>query len=92
MLFKDHQSPQIIQPWQLQQKLRNFQIHNISKDRVYLDKSGLPVSDFDIMHWRMFPNKSVVGVKVGSVEIETSSEVKVSNNQNAIVWPTSFNK
>ncbi|KAM3845037.1 vomeronasal type-2 receptor 26-like [Vipera latastei] len=45
---------------QLQQKLRSFQIHNISKDTVYLDKSGLPVSDFDIMHWRMFPNKSVV--------------------------------
>ncbi|XP_034277606.1 vomeronasal type-2 receptor 26-like [Pantherophis guttatus] len=92
MLFKDHQSAQIVQPWQLQQKLRNFQLHNISRDAVYLDENGLPVADFDIMHWRMFPNASVVGVKVGSVERETSSEVKVSNHQNAIIWPTSFNK
>ncbi|XP_026544452.1 vomeronasal type-2 receptor 26-like [Notechis scutatus] len=92
MLFKDHQSAQIVQPWQLQQKLRYFQLFNISRDAVYLDENGLPMADFDIMHWRMFPNASVVGVKLGSVERETSSEVKVSNNQNAIIWPTSFNK
>ncbi|XP_032095065.1 vomeronasal type-2 receptor 26-like [Thamnophis elegans] len=88
----DHQSPQILQPWQLHQFMRNFQLQNISGDRVYLDENGVPAADFHIIHWTVFPNKSTAGVEVGSVEREASSEVKVSINQSAIQWPTSFHK
>ncbi|XP_032095067.1 vomeronasal type-2 receptor 26-like [Thamnophis elegans] len=88
----NNQSPQIVQPWQLHQFMRNFQLHNVSRDGVYLDENGVPAADFDIIHWTVFPNKSTAGVKVGSVEREASSEVKVSINQGAIQWPTSFNK
>ncbi|XP_063148842.1 vomeronasal type-2 receptor 26-like [Candoia aspera] len=72
--------------------LKNFQICNLSVHGVYLDKNGDPAADFDIMHWVVFPNGSTAGVKVGSVEREASSDVKVSINQSAVIWPTSFNK
>lgn len=77
---------------QLHRFLRNFQLHNISKDGVSLDENGVPVADFDIMHWTVFANKSTAGVKVGSVERDVLSELKVFINQDAIQWPTSFNE
>ncbi|ETE58566.1 Vomeronasal type-2 receptor 26, partial [Ophiophagus hannah] len=92
MLVGDHQSSPIVQSWQLHQFMRNFQLHNISNDGIYLDENGVPAVDFDIIHLRIFPQKSYPAVKVGSVERETASEVKVSINQSAIQWPTSFNK
>ncbi|XP_039211282.1 vomeronasal type-2 receptor 26-like [Crotalus tigris] len=92
MLAGDHQSPQIIQPWQLHRFMKHFQLHNISNDGIYLDENGFPAADFDIMHWRILPKESYPMEKVGSVEMEASSEVKVSINQSAIQWPISFNK
>ncbi|KAL7986366.1 hypothetical protein Chor_011532 [Crotalus horridus] len=77
---------------QLHRFLKNFQHHNISRDGIYFDENGVPLGDFDIMHWTSFWEKSDAGVKIGSVEREVSSEVKISINQSAIQWPTSFNK
>ncbi|XP_032095066.1 vomeronasal type-2 receptor 26-like [Thamnophis elegans] len=88
----DHVFPQVVQPWQLHPFLRNFQLYNLSVDNVYLDDDGNPVADLDIINWAMFPNKSTVGVKIGNIERGASSEVKVSINQSAIKWPTSFNQ
>ncbi|XP_026544457.1 vomeronasal type-2 receptor 26-like, partial [Notechis scutatus] len=62
-----HQPPQIVQPWQLHKFLRNFQHHNISRDGISFDENGVPVSDFDIMHWTSVWNKSDAGVKIGSM-------------------------
>ncbi|XP_013912797.1 PREDICTED: vomeronasal type-2 receptor 26-like [Thamnophis sirtalis] len=84
--------PQVVQPWQLHPFLRNFQLYNLSVDNVYLDDDGNPAADLDIINWAMFPNKSTVGVKIGNIERGASSEVKVSINQSAIKWPTSFNQ
>ncbi|KAL7986375.1 hypothetical protein Chor_011541 [Crotalus horridus] len=92
MLAGDHHSPQIVQPWQLHRFMKHFQLHNISNDGIYLDENGFPAADFDIMHWRILPKESYPMEKVGSVEMEASSEVKVSINQSAIQWPISFNK
>ncbi|XP_070592755.1 vomeronasal type-2 receptor 26-like [Erythrolamprus reginae] len=83
---------QVVRPWQLHRFLRNFQHHNISRDGISFDENGVPVADFDIMHWTSVLNKSHAGVKIGSVEKQASSEVKISVNQSAIQWPTSFNK
>ncbi|KAG6539322.1 type-2 vomeronasal receptor [Crotalus adamanteus] len=92
MLAGDHQSPQIIQPWQLHRFMRNFQLHNISNDGIYLDENGILAADFNIIHWKMLPEESYLMEKIGSIEREASSEVKVSINQSAIQWPISFNK
>ncbi|XP_063148831.1 vomeronasal type-2 receptor 26-like [Candoia aspera] len=72
--------------------LRNFQLYNLTEDDVYLDENGDPSTDFDIMEWAVFPNKSAAGVTIGKIEREASSEVKISINQSAIIWPTSFNQ
>ncbi|XP_070790379.1 vomeronasal type-2 receptor 26-like [Pituophis catenifer annectens] len=72
--------------------LRNFQHHNISRDGISFDENGVPVGDFDIMQWTSILNKSDAGVKIGTVERQASSEVKISVNQSAIQWPTLFNK
>lgn len=61
-------------------------------DDVYLDEAGIPVADFDIMDWAVFPNKSSAGVKIGDVEKEkVSSDIKFSIDESVIIWPTSFN-
>ncbi|XP_060549352.1 vomeronasal type-2 receptor 26-like [Pantherophis guttatus] len=88
----DHLVPQVVQPWQIHPFLKNFQLYNLSGDNVYLDEEGNPVADLDIINWAMFPNKSTVGVNIGNIEREASSEVKVSINQSAIKWPISFNQ
>ncbi|XP_070592745.1 vomeronasal type-2 receptor 26-like [Erythrolamprus reginae] len=85
-----HQPAQVIQPWQLHRFLRNIH-HNISRDGISFDENGVPVGDFDIMQWTSVCNKSEVGVKIGNVERQGSSEVKISVNQSAIQWPTLFN-
>ncbi|KAM6473959.1 vomeronasal type-2 receptor 26-like [Liasis olivaceus] len=77
---------------QLHPFLRNFQFYNLSVDDVYLDENGDPAADFDIMDWAVFPNKSAVGVKVGKIEREASSEVKLSIDERAMIWPTSFHQ
>ncbi|XP_070790396.1 vomeronasal type-2 receptor 26-like [Pituophis catenifer annectens] len=92
MQVGDHQPPQIVQPWQLHKFLRNFQHHNISRDGISFDENGVPVGDFDIMQWTSSLNKSDAGVKIGTVERQTSLEVKISVNQSTIQWPTLFNK
>lgn len=70
--------------------LRNFQLHNTSKDGIYLNENGIPTADFDIVNWKPFSKNSIPWLKVGSVERDASSEVKVSINQSAILWPISF--
>ncbi|XP_063148837.1 vomeronasal type-2 receptor 26-like [Candoia aspera] len=72
--------------------LRNVQLYNLTEDDVYLDENGDPAADFDIMEWAVFPNKSAARVTIGKIEREASSEVKISVNQSAIIWPTSFNQ
>ncbi|XP_070592741.1 vomeronasal type-2 receptor 26-like [Erythrolamprus reginae] len=80
----------VAQPWQLHPFLKNFQVSNFSVDGDYLEKDQDP--GFDIIQWVVYPNRSTSGVKVGSVENEASSEVKISIDQSGIKWPTSFNK
>ncbi|XP_070592744.1 vomeronasal type-2 receptor 26-like [Erythrolamprus reginae] len=87
-----HQPPQVVQPWQLHRFLRTFQHHNISRDGISFDGNGVPVGDFDIIHWTSIWNKSDAGVKIGNVERQAYSEVRISVNQTAIQWPTLFNK
>ncbi|KAK9405793.1 type-2 vomeronasal receptor [Crotalus adamanteus] len=88
----DHQTLQMIQPWQIHPFLRNFQIYNFSVNDVYLDEYGIITSDFNIMDWAVFPNKCAAGVIIGNVEKEVSSVIKISVDESAIIWPTSFNQ
>ncbi|XP_070592762.1 vomeronasal type-2 receptor 26-like [Erythrolamprus reginae] len=90
--WNKRRKPQVVQPWQFHKFLRNFQHQNISRDGDFFKENGVPVGDFDIMHWTSVSNKSYAGVKIGNVQIQASSELKISVNQSAIQWPTLFNK
>nr|XP_034957360.1 vomeronasal type-2 receptor 26-like [Zootoca vivipara] len=61
-------------------------------DGQYLDENGALAVDFDIMNWVLFPNNSRARVKIGSIERQMSSNLKLAINPEAIVWPLPFNK
>ncbi|XP_060128207.1 vomeronasal type-2 receptor 26-like [Zootoca vivipara] len=61
-------------------------------DRVYLDENGELAADLDIVNWVVFPNKSVLRVKFGSIDRQGSPDLKCSIDQDAILWPEWLNQ
>ncbi|XP_015263425.1 PREDICTED: vomeronasal type-2 receptor 26-like [Gekko japonicus] len=55
---------QRLQSWQLHPFLRSFRFYNISTDGVYLDQNGDLATNFDIVNWVVFPNKSITKIRV----------------------------
>nr|XP_034961004.1 vomeronasal type-2 receptor 26-like [Zootoca vivipara] len=60
--------------------------------RLYLDENGELPGNYNIENWIMFPNKSRVRGKIGSIERGASPDIKFIINAEAIVWPQQFNK
>ncbi|CAI5768723.1 vomeronasal type-2 receptor 26-like [Podarcis lilfordi] len=81
-----------LQPWQLHHFLRNVQLFNTSRGGLYSDENGELAADYDIVNWVLFPNKSRGRVKVGRVERQAASPLKLTINPEAVVWPSHFNK
>ncbi|XP_066469201.1 vomeronasal type-2 receptor 26-like [Tiliqua scincoides] len=77
---------------QLHPFLRNSQYYNTSTEGVYLDEKGDLAANFDIVNFVAFPNQSIARVKVGSLERQSSAEIKFTIDQDAIVWPKGFNQ
>ncbi|XP_054832614.1 vomeronasal type-2 receptor 26-like [Eublepharis macularius] len=77
---------------QLHTFLRNIYLYNTSMGEAYLDENGDVTVDFDIMIWKKFPNKSVVGVKVGSIEKQASPDIKFTIDQEAVLFSKSLNQ
>uniref|UniRef100_H9GKE8 G-protein coupled receptors family 3 profile domain-containing protein n=1 Tax=Anolis carolinensis TaxID=28377 RepID=H9GKE8_ANOCA len=61
-------------------------------DEVYFDNDGELVADYDLVNLITFPNESARRVKVGKLQRETSSNVKMIIDEEAIVWPNSFDQ
>ncbi|XP_053155673.1 vomeronasal type-2 receptor 26-like isoform X1 [Hemicordylus capensis] len=81
----------LVQPWQLHPFLRHAHFYNSSiMNRVYFDENENLAADFDIVNFVAFPNKSITRVKVGSLERQASSEINISIDLKAIVWPRRF--
>ncbi|KAK9397913.1 type-2 vomeronasal receptor [Crotalus adamanteus] len=78
--------------WQLHHLLRTVSFNNNAGEPVSFDESGQLVSGFDIINWINLPNQSLLRVKVGSLDVHNSEEMKFTIQENAIVWPTSFNQ
>ncbi|XP_061469640.1 vomeronasal type-2 receptor 26-like [Rhineura floridana] len=85
----DHQQ---LQPWELHPFLREIQFSNASIGGLHLDENGELPANFDIENWVMFPNKTRVRVKIGSIEREASSDIKLTVSPEAIVWHKQFNQ
>uniref|UniRef100_A0A670HQA5 G-protein coupled receptors family 3 profile domain-containing protein n=1 Tax=Podarcis muralis TaxID=64176 RepID=A0A670HQA5_PODMU len=75
-----------LQPWQVRLSL-SVQLFNTSRGGLYSDENGDLAADYDIVNWVLFPNRSRGRVKVGSVERQASSDLKLTINTEAIVWP-----
>ncbi|XP_062978048.1 vomeronasal type-2 receptor 26-like [Elgaria multicarinata webbii] len=89
----DRMDLQRLQPWQLHPFLRSPQFYNYSiMDGVYLDKNGEMVVNFDMVNWMLFPNKSVLRLKFGSLERRGSADIKFTIDWNTTVWPTWLNQ
>ncbi|XP_077779765.1 vomeronasal type-2 receptor 26-like [Podarcis muralis] len=72
--------------------LKKVQLFNTSRGGLYTDENGKLIADYDIVNWVLFPNRSQNRVKVGSFERQASSDLKLTINQEDIVWPSQFNK
>ncbi|XP_054832615.1 vomeronasal type-2 receptor 26-like [Eublepharis macularius] len=77
---------------QLHTFLRKVPFYNISMGETYWGDNEDVTVDFDILKWMGFPNKSIVGVKVGSVERQASPELKVTMDENAILFSKSLDQ
>nr|XP_016852670.1 PREDICTED: vomeronasal type-2 receptor 26-like [Anolis carolinensis] len=72
--------------------LRNVHFNSTTMDEVYFDNDGELVADYDLVNLITFPNESARRVKVGKLQRETSSNVKMIIDEEAIVWPNSFDQ
>ncbi|XP_077187402.1 vomeronasal type-2 receptor 26-like [Paroedura picta] len=91
MVGGDHREVQRVQSWQLHPFLRNLQFYNVSLDGVYFDEKGDLAADLDIVHWVAFPNLSVGDVKFGSIKRQASTDIRVTIQEDAIMWPARIN-
>ncbi|XP_062823012.1 vomeronasal type-2 receptor 26-like isoform X3 [Anolis carolinensis] len=80
------------QSWQVHSFLRNVHFNSTTMDEVYFDNDGELVADYDLVNLITFPNESARRVKVGKLQRETSSNVKMIIDEEAIVWPNSFDQ
>ncbi|XP_062992817.1 vomeronasal type-2 receptor 26-like [Elgaria multicarinata webbii] len=83
---------QNVQPWQLHHFLSSTLFNNSAGDTVRFDANGALVTDFDVTNWLMFPNGSVVRVKVGRLDPQASPNKRLTINDDRIVWHKSFNQ
>ncbi|XP_070800792.1 vomeronasal type-2 receptor 26-like [Pituophis catenifer annectens] len=89
---KSQLNPLHQQSWQLHHFLRTVSFNNNAGEPFFFDESGQLVSGFDLINWITLPNQSLLRVKVGSLDVHTSEEMKFTIQEKAIVWPTSFNQ
>ncbi|XP_053234818.1 vomeronasal type-2 receptor 26-like [Podarcis raffonei] len=90
--LKDSLEVQRLQPWQLHSFLGDAQFYNSSMDRVYLDENGELAADLDIVNWVVFPNKSLLRERIGSIKRQRSLALKCTMDQNATVCPKWHNQ
>ncbi|XP_062992818.1 vomeronasal type-2 receptor 26-like [Elgaria multicarinata webbii] len=97
---------QNVEPWQgkkldlhwegqlrkLHHFLRSTLFNNSAGETVRFDAKGALVTGFDVTNWLMFPNGSVVRVKVGRLDPQTSPGKRLTINDDQIVWHKSFNQ
>ncbi|KAM3845032.1 vomeronasal type-2 receptor 26-like [Vipera latastei] len=84
--------PKLLQPWQLHPFLKTVRFNTTIGEELYFDADGELVANYDIVNLVVFPNKSAVRKTVGRLESQVSAGLVISIQEEAIVWPSSFNQ
>ncbi|XP_062994259.1 vomeronasal type-2 receptor 26-like [Elgaria multicarinata webbii] len=74
-----------IHPWQILAPLKGVWFNNSAGDEVSFAENG---RRYDILNWIFIPNGSVGSVKVGHVDLGSSSGQDFSIHPDAIMWAT----
>ncbi|XP_061447713.1 vomeronasal type-2 receptor 26-like [Rhineura floridana] len=72
--------------------LKGIVFNNSAGDTVYFDENRELVVGFDLTNWNIFPNGSMVRVKVGRLEPQALPGKELTINDEQIVWHHSFNQ
>ncbi|XP_053221638.1 vomeronasal type-2 receptor 26-like [Podarcis raffonei] len=72
--------------------LRRIVFNNSVGDTVCFSDNGELVTGFDVTNWKMFPNGSVVRVKIGRLEPRAPPGKQLTIYDGQIVWHQRFNQ
>uniref|UniRef100_A0A8D0B6I5 G-protein coupled receptors family 3 profile domain-containing protein n=1 Tax=Salvator merianae TaxID=96440 RepID=A0A8D0B6I5_SALMN len=72
--------------------LLNILFNNNAGDTIHFDENGELVTEFDITNWVIFPNGSIIRVKVGRLELPSPLGKELTIHDDLIVWHPSFNQ
>ncbi|XP_015274488.1 PREDICTED: vomeronasal type-2 receptor 26-like [Gekko japonicus] len=84
--------PWNLQPWQLHSFLRSTVFNSSAGDTIHFDENGEIISGFDVAMWVIFPNKSLVKVKVGQVDPQALSGKELTIQDERIHGNTWFSQ
>uniref|UniRef100_A0A8D0BSC0 G-protein coupled receptors family 3 profile domain-containing protein n=1 Tax=Salvator merianae TaxID=96440 RepID=A0A8D0BSC0_SALMN len=73
-----------VQSWQMHHFLRSSFFNNTAGDTVQFDENGELVTGFDVTNWLMFPNGSIVRVKVGRLEPQAPEGEELTINPQSV--------
>nr|XP_034957012.1 vomeronasal type-2 receptor 26-like [Zootoca vivipara] len=78
--------------FQVHHFLSRITFNNSAREIVHFDGNGEIVASFDVTNWMMFPNGSVMRVKVGRLEPQAPPGKELIIHDDQIVWHQSFNQ
>ncbi|XP_054850235.1 vomeronasal type-2 receptor 26-like [Eublepharis macularius] len=78
--------------YQLQHFLKWVSFNNSCGEEIAFDHTGQLVAGLDIINWVTFANQSFLRIKVGKVDPKASPDKMFTIDEDAIVWPSRFNK
>ncbi|XP_029435489.1 extracellular calcium-sensing receptor-like [Rhinatrema bivittatum] len=81
-----------INPQEVLQHLRRIRFVTGSGDEVFFDENGDPPATYDILNWKIFPNRSYKSLTVGSFNFSAPQGEKININQSSIAWNSFFPK
>ncbi|XP_053216037.1 vomeronasal type-2 receptor 26-like [Podarcis raffonei] len=81
-----------VQPWQVHHFLKHIIFNNSAGDSVYFNENRELVTGFDVTNWMLFPNGSVVRVKVGSLKPQVPPAKQLTTKDDQITWHPCFNQ
>ncbi|XP_034261150.2 vomeronasal type-2 receptor 26-like [Pantherophis guttatus] len=80
------------QSWKLLYFLKQVSFNNTIGEKISFDQNGVLLTTFDVINWVLFPNESLIGVKVGMINSQVTRDHKLMMNKNPIVWHSWFNE